>query len=142
MPMNNSEPPIATVTKSFTVTRSSHGRRRVRAGSPPTPPPAGRLPRVTKLLALAIHFDELLRTGAVASQAELARLGRVTRPRLTQIMDLLYLCPSIQTEILHHPLITSGRDPITERELRGIIRQPDWAGQRRLYDRLVRRNSD
>lgn len=135
MPKNNSEPPIATVTKAFTVIRSSHGRRRVRPGSPPPPPPVGRLPRVTKLLALAIHFDELLRTGAVPSQAELARLGRVTRPRLTQIMDLLYLCPSIQTEILQHPPITSGRDPITERELRGIIRRADWARQRRLFDR-------
>ena len=40
----------------------------------------GRLPKVTKLLALAIHFDELLRTGTVTSQAELARLGRVSRP--------------------------------------------------------------
>ena len=142
MPTNNSEPPIATVTKSFTVTRSSHGRRRVRPGSPPPPPPIGRLPRVTKLLALAIHFDELLRTGAVTSQAELARLSRVSRPRLTQIMGLLYLCPSIQAEILAHPSITSGRDPITERELRSIVGKPDWTRQRRLFDRLVRSNSD
>lgn len=122
--------------------RSSHGRRRINPGSPPPPAPVGRLPRVTKLLALAIHFDELLRTGAVTSQAELARLGRVSRPRLTQVMGLLYLCPSIQAEILAHPSVTSGRDPITERELRSIVGKPDWTRQRRHFDRLVRSNSD
>ena len=87
-------------------------------------------------MALAVHFDDLLRTGAVRSQTELANRGQVTRPRLTQIMNLLYLCPSIQDAILFHPPITSGRDPITEREMRGIIRQSDWASQRRLFNQL------
>ncbi len=55
-----------------------------------------------------MHFDELLSTGAVTSQAELARLGRVSRPRLTQIMNLLHLASSIQEKILFHPKITTG----------------------------------
>ena len=93
-------------------------------------------------MALAIHFDDLLHTGAARTQSELAELGQVTRPRLTQIMNLLYLCPSIQDQILFHPPITSGRDPITERELRQISRQPDWASQRRLYGRLNRGGTD
>jgi hypothetical protein len=32
----------------------------------------GRIPRVARLLALAPHFEELLETGAVGTQAELA----------------------------------------------------------------------
>ena len=130
--MNETTP----VKRSFNLQRKNHGRRAVVSGTAPTPPPVGRLPRITRLMALAIHFDDLLRTGAVRSQAELAYLGQVTRPRLTQIMNLLYLCPSIQDAILFHPPITSGRDPITERELRGIIRQSDWASQRRLFNQL------
>ena len=110
-------------------------------GLTPTPPTAGCLPRITRLMALAIHFDDLLRTGATRSQSELAELGQVSRPRLTQIMNLLYLCPSIQDEILFLPLITSRRDPITERELRRIAGQSDWASQRRLFNRLNRGNS-
>lgn len=129
------------VKRSFNVQRKRRGRRAVSPGATPTSPAAGRLPRITRLLALAIHFDDLLRSGAIGSQADLARLGQVTRPRLTQIMNLLYLCPSIQDEILFHPPITSGRDPITERELRGIARQPDWASQRRLFNRLNPGNS-
>ena len=38
--------------------------------------------------------------------AELARLGRVSRARITQIMDLLMLAPEIQEEVLHLPLVT------------------------------------
>ena len=60
------------VKRSFNLQRKNHGRRAVVSGTAPTPPPVGRLPRITRLMALAIHFDDLLRTGAVRSQAELA----------------------------------------------------------------------
>lgn len=45
--------------------------------------------KFTRLMALAIHFDGLIQSGAVANYAELARLGNVTRARMTQIMNLL-----------------------------------------------------
>ncbi len=44
-------------------------------------------------MALAIRFDGLMRQGVVKDQAELARLGHVSRARLTQIMNLLCLAP-------------------------------------------------
>jgi hypothetical protein len=37
------------------------------------------LPRVARLMALAIRFEELLRAGTVKDFADLSRLGRVTR---------------------------------------------------------------
>ena len=130
--MNETTP----VKRSFNLQRKNHGRRAVVSGTAPTPPPVGRLPRITRLMALAIHFDDLLRTGAVRSQAELAYLGQVTRPRLTQIMNLLYLRPSIQDAILFHPPITSGRDPITERDLRAVSRSVNWREQRRIWSQI------
>ncbi len=130
--MNETTP----VKRSFNLQRKNYGRRTVVSGTAPTPPPVSRLPRITRLMALAIHFDDLLRTGAVRSQAELAKLGQVTRPRLTQIMNLLYLCPSIQDAILFHPPITSGRDPITERELRAVSRSVNWREQRRRWSQI------
>jgi hypothetical protein len=87
-------------------------------------------------MALAIHFDELLKTGQAESQAELARLGFVTRARLTQIMDLLLLAPDLQEQILWLPRVTRGRDPITERELRVVAKAACWREQRRRLEGL------
>jgi hypothetical protein len=45
-------------------------------------------------MALAIQFDALLRAGVVSDTVEMARLARVTQPRITQVMNLLYLAPT------------------------------------------------
>ncbi|MEZ6152331.1 MAG: hypothetical protein R3C09_19700 [Pirellulaceae bacterium] len=83
---------------------------------------SGRLPRVTKLMALAIRLNQLIRDGHVTDQAELARLSHVSRARLTQIMNILQLAPDIQEAVLHLPPTENGRDAVTERDLRPIAR--------------------
>lgn len=100
-------------------------------------PPLGRVPRISRLMALAIRFDQLLRDGAVSDYAELARLSHVTRARITQIMNLLNLAPDIQEAILHLPLVESGRDPIREHAIRPIAALLDWRKQRRLWSQLT-----
>ncbi|MCL4199419.1 MAG: hypothetical protein KJZ69_18150 [Phycisphaerales bacterium] len=119
-----------------TVTREIHfavkGNRKcaIAGPAPQKSEPKGRIPRISKLMALAIRFDQLLQDGVVANQSELARLAHVTQPRMTQIMNLLNLAPDIQEEILHLPEVTEGRDPITERDLRSILQMPTWVAQR------------
>ena len=71
-------------------------------------------------MALALRLDQLIRDGVVNDQAELARLGHVSRARLTQIMNLLSLAPDIQELILFLPATERGRDAITEKQLRPI----------------------
>ena len=95
----------------------------------------GRVPRVSKLMALAIRYDGLLRDGTVQNQTELAHLAQVTQPRMTQIMNLLHLSPSIQEEILLLPEQERGRDRITERDLRPLTREVSWQVQRRIWRR-------
>ncbi len=95
--------------------------------------PRGRLPRVTKLMALAIRLDQLIRDGHVTDQAELARLSHVSRARLTQIMNLLQLAPDIQEAVLNLPRTESGRDAVTERDLRPIAGMVSWSKQRREW---------
>ena len=117
-----------------------HNARRAVCASPPSESsalPPGRLPRITRLMALAIRFDHLLASGAVRDQTELAEVGHVTRARVTQIMNLLHLAPDIQEEILQLPQTTEGRDPIGERHLRPTVRLVDWDGQRTAWRRLV-----
>ena len=124
------------VERTFHVKKKSRGQQKLQSGEKPATLPPGRIPRITRLMALAIHFDELLTTGQVSSQAELARLGNVTRARLTQIMNLLLLAPDIQEQILEMPRVKTGRAPFTERELRGFALTPNWREQRRLWVRI------
>lgn len=114
--------------------RRDHGRQVVAAVAPRVAPAQpGRIPRVSRLMALAIHFDRLLREGKVRDQSELARLAHVSQPRMTQIMNLLHLAPDIQEELLHLPPVVEGRDPIHERMLRRVTIEAGWDDQRRLW---------
>ena len=102
----------------------------------------GNIPRVARLMALAIHFEGLLRRGDVPDYATLARLGQVTRARMSQIMGLLHLAPDIQEEILFLPRTIQGRDPVTEHDLRPIAVLLDWEQQRAAWRRLHQGCSD
>ena len=105
--------------------------RRQRTPAPPKPTPQPPIPRLTRLLALAIKFEGLVRQGAVRDYADLARLGHVTRARMTQIMHLLDLAPDIQEAILLE------QPAVTERELRAVTRQADWSRQREAWRLLL-----
>jgi hypothetical protein len=96
----------------------------------------GSIPRLARLLALAIRLEGLLRSETIQDYAELARLGRVTRARMTQIMKLLHLAPDIQEQILFLPPIRG----LNERNLRPITNRIDWDEQRRLFQELQRRS--
>jgi hypothetical protein len=111
-----------------------NGRKHLETGTTPAlPVEPGRVPRVSRMMALAIRFDGLVRQGVVADQAELARLGHVTRARVTQIMNLLQLAPDIQENLLFLPRIERGKEPIQERQLRPTAAVPDWRKQRRMW---------
>lgn len=107
-------------------------RKKIVEGTAPESPPlpAGQLPRVTKLMALAIRLDGLIAAGHVKDQAELSRLSHVTRARLTQIMNLRMLAPDIQESLLFLPPILKGRAPILLRDLQPLASINDWHQQR------------
>ena len=121
------------------VERGVKGNRRscrMGAGMPAAPLPAGRLPRVARLLALAHRFDGLVRQGLIADYAALARLGHVSRAHITQILNLLYLAPDIQEQILFLPLTVRGRDPLHLRQLQPLTQILDWGLQRARWRQL------
>jgi hypothetical protein len=131
------------MTSTFTVECSVHFNGRGR-GSRKRPPSdqesaaeAGHVPRVSRLMALAIRFDNLIRAGEVTGQAELANLGHVTRARMSQIMSLLCLAPDVQEEVLFLPRTLKGRDPIQLRHLLPIAVVPDWRKQRVRWKELI-----
>jgi hypothetical protein len=118
----------------------AQGRRRLRQGEAPMPATVepGRVPRLARLMALAIHFDGLIRKGMVRDYAGLARLGHVTRARVTQIMNLLNLALDIQEEILFLPRTTAGCEAVSERQVRRVVAEPDWGKQRQVWRNMGR----
>ena len=126
-----------TITRTFHIGTSRAGRHELEAGPKSAAPPAGRTPRIARLMALAIRFDGLVRRGEVADYAELARLGHVSRARLTQIMNLTLLAPDIQEEILFLPKVERGRDPIAIRMLQPIAAEPMWSRQRKMWKEVT-----
>jgi hypothetical protein len=128
---------MITVKRRVQLTREARGRRCVDiTKTEPTPVEPGRIPRTSRLMAIAIRLERLLRTGEVSDVSELARLAHVTQPRMTQILNLTLLAPDIQDELLFLPRITSGKATIHERMLRPIAAESDWGKQREMWARI------
>ena len=89
------------------------------------------------MLALAHRFEELVRSREVKDYADLARLGRVSRARVSQILKLLTLAPPIQELILNLPPRAPGEKTITERHLRDVLSEPRWDRQRVVFKRSM-----
>ncbi|HLN30698.1 MAG TPA: hypothetical protein VK395_23355 [Gemmataceae bacterium] len=128
-------------------------RRRGRAGQQsfpagPVPQPSspadratrspGRVPRVARLMALALRYEQFLRAGTVRDYVALANLGQVSRGRISQIMNLRQLAPDIQEQILFLPCVQQGRDPIHLHHLQPLAVILDWRKQRRMWKVLQR----
>jgi hypothetical protein len=118
--------------------RGGHGsRKQMRCGAQTPALPPGRVPRVSRLMALALRFEELVRAGQIESYSALASLGHVSRARISQIANLLSLAPDLQEALLFLPLTPRGRDPLILADLMPIAAAFDWRKQRRLWRQLL-----
>ena len=61
--------------------------------------------------------------------ADAARNLGLTRARVSQLMDLLMLAPDIQEKILFMERV-DGIEPTSERALRRVVSEENWAAQR------------
>src|SRR5207244_13547904 len=96
-----------------------------------------RVRRVARVMGLALRLDAPLRQGLVRDCGEVARLGHVTRARVSQILSLVHLAPDIQEAILFLPRTQRGRDSVILSEVLPIAMELDWKRQRRAWRRLV-----
>jgi DNA invertase Pin-like site-specific DNA recombinase len=96
----------------------------------------GRVPRVSRLMALAVKFERMIREGEIPNHRAIAEAGQISRARLSQVMRLTDLAPSIQEELLFLPKTIVGADHITEKALRQIACSLDWDWQKRQFAAL------
>ena len=104
------------------------GRQRHIVGGPKVPDPP-RIPRIARLMALALKFQDMVDRGEIRDYADIARLGYVSRARLTQIMNLLLLAPDIQERVL----FGGASNGSGERALRAVCAEVHWPDQRTRF---------
>jgi len=91
-----------------------------------TPEPSVRLSR---LMALAIRFEDLLKSGEVKDCSELVARYGVDRGRISRIMHLRFLAPDLQKKLLNP---SESEEHLNLKLLMPICKQPDWNVQREL----------
>ena len=109
------------------------------AGPPATDSvPSSRIPRIARLMALAWHIEGLVRSGTVCSYAAAARLGHVSRARMSQILCLLNLAPDLQEQLLFLQRPARGRAAPALRHVLTVAAALAWDEQRRRWRKLRR----
>jgi len=119
-----------------TISKQHGARISFEYTAPPQRDPARRPSRVARMLALAHHVQRAIDSGTVADRAAMAAELRLTRARVTQLLDLLLLAPDIQEAILSVEAV-DGVEPFGERHLRPLTRCRSWADQRERWAALT-----
>jgi hypothetical protein len=101
----------------------------------------GKLARFTCMMAIAIHFDQLISEGAIDDFAEVACLENVSQPRVTQILNLSLLAPDIQETLLHLPRMVRGHHQINFRTILSVSLEPDWKKQGSKMEEIQKGNA-
>ena len=102
--------------------------------APPVTEESPRVPRIARLMALALQIEALVQSGTVSSYAEVARLGHVSRARVCQILSLVQLAPDLQEQVLFLARPTHGRAPLPLRQVLAIAAVLDWHSGHACHD--------
>jgi hypothetical protein len=133
---------MITIKRKLNVQIVARGRKTIRphdanSNSSDKPKPPARIPRIARLMALAINYQEMLRTGEATDMIELARRAKVSQPRMSQIMALNLLAPDIQTALLELPPQSKGKPFLHEKRIRPITAILDWTEQRIAWQQIL-----
>ena len=66
-------------------------------------------------------IERSIERGEVASYGEVARALGISRPRMSQVMDLLLLSPAVQERVLF--------SNVSLRDLKWAVGEPEWGRQ-------------
>lgn len=93
-------------------------------------------PKLSQYLVLAYQIQETLDRDSAITAKQIAEWLNMTPPRISQILNLLFLSPVIQKEIL-----LSNDEKIralTEHKILAITREIDWKKQQAVWKDLLK----
>lgn len=127
-----------TITLPLYRVRSQHVTFQTQPPALSTLPPPPKPLKIARLLAMAHVVAAQVAAGELENYEAAAERYRVSKPRISQIMDLMLLAPDIQEQILFFT-VTCGDDPISERDVRVLFHQTQgqWAAQRLAWNKIL-----
>jgi len=93
----------------------------------------GKVPTVSRMMALAIFYERLIRNGKIKSVSEIGRLEGVSQQRVSQVMGLLCLSPGLQEKLLTLPRQYPHSKFISTEKMIAIAGEIDFERQEELY---------
>ena len=115
----------------------SCGHMQVRKGKKPAHAKPTRIPRITRLMALAIKYEQLYENGVIEEHYTLARMAGVDRSQISRILRLRLLAPEIQEAVLNLPDSEDGKEPFSWRELDSLTRILVWEEQIQKFNGML-----
>lgn len=93
-------------------------------------------PRLRQYLILAYQIQEKLDADNTLTSKQIAGWLGMTPPRISQILNLLSLCPVIQQEIL----VSENKKlhSLGEYNVREIVKEPLWEKQTEMWNALLK----
>ncbi|HNV85731.1 MAG TPA: recombinase family protein [Candidatus Omnitrophota bacterium] len=92
-------------------------------------------PVIKQQLLLAHQIQQMLDSGRAKDLKQISEWTGMSKARLQQIMNLLFLCPRIQEDIL--TLEQASLAKISEYNVRSINQEIDWAKQTSLWQSIL-----
>ena len=99
-----------------------------------SPVPVRTSNRLSRLMALAIRFEDMLQSGEVVDYSELASRYGVDRGRISRVMHLRLLAPDLQEALLDAPTMP---DTLSLKHVLPVCKIDSWRKQRAAFDELV-----
>lgn len=99
----------------------------------------GKIPTVSRMMALAIFYERLIKNGKVKSIYDIGRLENISQQRASQVMSLLLLSPSLQEKILTLPRQYPYSKHISTKKCINIATEIDFEKQEELFAEMYKK---
>ena len=93
----------------------------------------GKVPTVSRMMALAIFYEKLIKEGKIKSVSDIGRLENIAQQRVSQVMSLLLLSPKLQEELLTLPRQYRNTCRISTEQAINIAREIGFERQEELF---------
>jgi len=113
------------------------GHKILRKGKRPKHAKPTRLPRITRLMALSIRYERLIKQGVITRHIDLADLAGIDRTQVSRIIQLQLLAPDIQEWLLNLPETEKSEDPVMWTDVQPLTQIASWRQQHQHLKQIL-----